>query len=59
MNTILNQLDRLMMAITFAEANEPELAQECIVNRKPVQTNRVLQDTKMAANHIMTNQAAH
>lgn len=59
MNTILNKLDRLMIAITFAEANEPELAQECIVNRKQAQTKRVPRDTKMATNHIMTNQTAH
>ncbi|MBU2538954.1 MAG: hypothetical protein KKH22_11000 [Proteobacteria bacterium] len=59
MNTILNQLDRLMMAITFAEANEPELAQECVVNLKPIQAKRFPQDTKTATNHLMTNQTAH
>lgn len=59
MKTILNRLDRLMMAITFAEANEPMLAQECIVARKHVPSNRAPQGTKIAANHIMTNQTAH
>jgi len=53
MNTILNHFDRLMMAITFAQANEPELAHECIDTRKRPQ------ETLRLAARIMPNQIAH
>lgn len=35
MKTILAHFDRLMAAITFAEANEPELAKEFLCEHKP------------------------
>lgn len=59
MNTILNRIDRLMMAITFAEANEPELAQECLGSRKPTQSNRAQQTTRIPDGQIVANQTAH
>jgi len=59
MNTILNRIDRLMMAITFAEANEPELAQECLGNRKPTLHKQAKQTTKMAGGQIVANHTAH
>lgn len=59
MNTILNRFDRLMAAITFAEANEPEMAQEYIARRKPGQSNRaqenILKKT-MTGGRILPNQ---
>jgi len=59
MNTILNRIDRLMMAITFAEANEPELAQECLDNRKPALGKRTKQTTKMAGGQVVAHHTAH
>ena len=59
MNTILNRLDRLMMAITFAEANEPELAQDCLNNRKPTASKRTHQTPKMTSGRIVANHPAH
>jgi len=58
MKTNLNRLDRLMMAVAFAEANEPQLARECIDNRKQAQTSRVQPKTERAAGQIMPNQIA-
>ena len=59
MNTILNRIDRLMMAITFAEANEPELAQECLGSKKPARGKRTQQTTPMTGSQIMANHIAH
>lgn len=59
MNTILNRIDRLMMAITFAEANETELAQEYIPNRKTGLSTQAAQDTTMTNSQIMPTQTAH
>lgn len=58
MNTILNRLDRLMMAITFAEANEPQLAQDCLGNRKPTAHKRTHQTPETTSSRIMANQTA-
>ncbi|HCC54194.1 MAG TPA: hypothetical protein DEQ20_04600 [Desulfobulbaceae bacterium] len=59
MNTILNRIDRLLMAITFAEANEPELAQEFLNNRKSTRRQRAPQNTPMTGGQNVTNQTAH
>lgn len=59
MNTILNRIDRLMMAITFAEANEPTLAQEYLGNRKPARNKQPQQTTKMTGGQVMANHTAH
>ena len=59
MNPILNQIDRLMMAITFAEANESELARECLGGRKPKQNKRAPQATQIPDGQILPNQTAH
>lgn len=59
MNTILNRLDRLMLAITFAEANEPELAQEFLPSRKPTLSNGPQQNTQLTGGQILPNQTAH
>ncbi len=59
MHTILNPLDRLMMAITFAEANEPELAQDCLGNQKPTASKRTHHTAKMTGGRVVTNQTAH
>jgi len=59
MNAILNRLDRLMIAITFAEANEPELAQEYITNRKQTLNKRAPKTTTMTGGQILPNQIAH
>ena len=59
MNTILNRIDRLMTAITFAEANEPELAKECLGGRKPKQNKRAEQTTQISGGQILPNQTAH
>ena len=59
MNTILNRIDRLMMAITFAEANEPELAQQCLGNRKPTLDKQTKQTTKMTGGQVAAHHAAH
>lgn len=59
MNTILNRIDRLMMAVTFAEANEPELAQECLGNRKPTLGKQPKQTTKMAGGQVVAHHTAH
>lgn len=59
MNAILNRIDRLMMAVTFAEANEPELAQKCLNSRKPKQNQRASQTTQISGGQILPNQTAH
>jgi len=59
MNTILNRIDRLMMAITFAEANEPELAQKCLASRKPALNKQTKQTTKMTGSQVAAHHAAH
>jgi hypothetical protein len=59
MNTILNRIDRLMMAITFAEANEPELAQERLGSRKPALNKRAQQATQMTGAQIVAHRTAH
>ena len=56
---MLNRFDRLMMAITFAEANEPELARECLDNRKPAVSKRAHQTPKMTGGRIVANHTAH
>ena len=58
MKAILTHFDRLMAAITFAEANEPDLALEFTGSRKPVQTAPT-QTTTMSGGKVLTNQAAH
>jgi len=59
MNTILTRIDRLMMAITFAEANEPELAQECLGHRKAALNRQTKQNTKMTGGQIVARHSAH
>jgi hypothetical protein len=59
MNTILNRIDRLMTAITFAEANEPELAQEYAGNRKSTPGKPAPQATEIPGGQILPNQATH
>jgi hypothetical protein len=59
MNTILNRIDRLMMAITFAEANEPELARECLGGRKPKQNKQDEQATRIPDGQILPSQTTH
>lgn len=59
MNTILNRIDRLMMAVTFAEANEPELTQESLGSRKPTLNKRTQQATQMPGAQIMAHRTAH
>lgn len=59
MHTILNRIDRLLLAITFAEANEPELAQECLNNRQATQRKRAQQNTPMTGGPNVANQTAH
>jgi hypothetical protein len=58
MKTILNHFDRLMAAITFAEANEPALAMEFTGGRRPAQTPPA-QSAKMTDGKVLTNQTAH
>ena len=59
MNTILNRIDRLMMAITFAEANEPEVAQECLGSRKAALDKQTKQATQMTGSQIVAHHTAH
>jgi hypothetical protein len=59
MNTILNRIDRLMMAITFAEANEAELAQEYIPSRKTVPSKQAEPNTTMTSGQILPTRTAH
>lgn len=59
MNTILNKIDRLMMTITFAEANVPELAQECLGTRKPAPGKQTKQTTKMTGGQTVAHHPAH
>lgn len=40
MKTKLTYFDRLLAAITFAEANEPEMAEEFLGGRKSVPASR-------------------
>lgn len=58
MKTILNHFNRLMAAITFAEANEPALALEFSGGRQPAQTPPA-QSARMAGGKVLTNQTAH
>lgn len=57
MNTILNRIDRLMMAITFAEASEPEMAQECLARRKSTPGKRTLETAQMPGHQILPKTA--
>lgn len=57
MNTILNRIDRLMMAITFAQANEPEVAQECLARQKSTPGKRTLQPAQMPGHQILPKTA--
>ncbi|OGQ87658.1 MAG: hypothetical protein A2512_13135 [Deltaproteobacteria bacterium RIFOXYD12_FULL_56_24] len=59
MHTILNRIDRLMMAITFAEANESELARECLGNQKPKQNKQAEQTIRIPDGQILPNQTTH
>ena len=59
MKPTLTFFDRLMTAITFAEANEPELAREFADDRKPVQTSPTHYPAKMTGGKALTNQATH
>ncbi len=59
MNTILNRIDRLMAAVTFAEANEPELAQEYAGSRKSASSNQAPQATEIPGGQILPNQATN
>ncbi|MFH1021219.1 MAG: hypothetical protein V1782_11525 [Pseudomonadota bacterium] len=59
MNTILNRFDRLMMAITFAEANAPESAQEYLGSRKPTQNKRAQRTTRTTGGQILPKQTAN
>ena len=59
MNTILNHIDRLMTAITFAEANEPDLAQEYVGNRKSTPGKSAPQATEIPGCQILPNPATH
>lgn len=59
MHPILTRIDRLMMAITFAEANEPELAQECLGRRKATLNKQTKQTTRMTGGQIVVNHPAH
>lgn len=57
MNTILNRIDRLMMAITFAEASEPEMAKEYLARQKPARGKRTQQTTQMPGRQILPKTA--
>lgn len=58
MKNIMTHFDRLMAAITFAEANEPEIALEFRGGHKPGRITPA-QATKMTGSNVLTNQAAH
>ena len=58
MKTTLTLFDRMMTAITFAEANEPELARELADGRKPGQTTPS-RTAKITGGNVLTNQTAH
>ena len=59
MNTILSRFDRLMTAIAFAEANEPELAQEYVGTRKSTPSKPAPQATEIPGCQILPNPATH
>ena len=61
MNTILTRFDRLMVAITFTEANEPELARECLSSRKQTlaKSKQAQQNKKMTGSQLLPKQTAH
>lgn len=59
MKTILNRIDRLMIAITFAEANEPEIAQEWSKSRNQMPAKRAQDNTPITGGRIVPNQTAH
>jgi hypothetical protein len=48
-----------MMAITFAEANEPELARECLGSQKPKQNQRAEQTTRIPDGRILPSRTTH
>lgn len=58
MHTILNRIDRLMMAVTFAEANEPELARECLNDKKPALTKQNKQTQKRTGRQAIAHPTA-
>lgn len=59
MDTILTRIDRLMMSLTFAEANAPDLARECLGSGKPTQSNRPRQTAQAPGDRIAANQTSH
>ena len=59
MNTVLNRIDRLMMAVTFAEANEHEMAQEFLPCRKASRNNRTNQTARMTGGQVPSIQTTH
>ncbi|MDG4475127.1 hypothetical protein [Thiovibrio frasassiensis] len=58
MKTILTYVDRLMAAVTFAEANEPELAREFAGDNKFPRTS-LTQAPKMQDGKLLKNRTAH
>lgn len=58
MKNILTYVDRLMAAVTFAEANEPELAREFAGDNKFSRTS-LAQAPKMQGGKLLKNRRAH
>ncbi|MFA6283138.1 MAG: hypothetical protein WC633_03280 [Desulfurivibrionaceae bacterium] len=58
MKTMLTYFDRLLAAITFAEANEPEMAEEFLGGRKPVSA-RQKHAAKRSGCDALTTKVSH